>query len=146
MDPKAFLTALAFKDNPEVGQALNARYTASQTPQGRSGGSGGGGGGAYFGNPGATGKDYTFLQRIGRNRFGLQNDPGNYQTTGGTHQPDSYHYTGHAVDFGSARNSPQQLQSWYDYLNANKANLGLAELIWEDRGGSNEHIHAALGR
>jgi len=93
---------------------------------------------------GPVATDYLRLQNLGSTMFGLRNDPGAYQTTGGRHRPDSQHYSGHAIDFGSARNTQQQLQSWWDYLNKNRGSLGVTELVWEDRGTGNEHIHAGV--
>lgn len=87
---------------------------------------------------------YQYLQRLGRNLFGLENDPGNNQTTGGRHTSDSWHYKNAAVDFGNARNTPQQLNQWYGFLNQNKNRLGLVELLNEDPGTGNWHIHAAM--
>lgn len=55
---------------------------------------------------------WKYLQRIGQQKFGLRNDAGNSQTVGGGHTAGSEHYDGRAIDFGTAKNSPQQLQSW----------------------------------
>lgn len=93
--------------------------------------------------PGEPG--WKYLQRIGQSMFGLKNDPGNSQTTGGKHSAGSRHYAGQAIDFGDARNSKQQLQAWHDYLDANRQALGLAELIWQAPGHYN-HVHAATAR
>lgn len=86
-----------------------------------------------------SGRDYRWLQRLGQTKFGLRNDPGTSQTTGGRHAAGSYHYQGRAVDFGSARNSPQQLQAWFNYLNKNRKRFGIVELLNEG-----DHIHAAV--
>jgi hypothetical protein len=83
---------------------------------------------------------WQFLQRLGRNIFGLENDPGNSQTVGGQHTAGSYHYSGRAVDFGDARNSWNQLNRWYNYLEKNRERLGIVELLNEG-----DHIHAAVG-
>jgi hypothetical protein len=56
---------------------------------------------------------WRYLQRIATTKFGLQNDPGNSQTTGGKHTAGSEHYEGRAIDFGSARNSWDKLNAWY---------------------------------
>lgn len=83
-------------------------------------------------------KGYQYLQRLGTQLFGLRNDPGNSQTTGGQHTQGSYHYSGNAIDFGDARNSRDQLNAWYRFLDQNRDRLGLLELL--DEG---DHIHAA---
>jgi hypothetical protein len=90
-------------------------------------------------------KGYQYLQRLGQTLFGLKNDPGDSQTTGGRHAKGSRHYAGQAVDFGDARNSRQQLQAWHDYLDRNREALGLAELLWQVPGHYN-HVHAATAR
>lgn len=82
---------------------------------------------------------WQYLQRLGRNLFGLSNDPGNSQTTGGRHSTHSHHYSGRAIDFGDARNSWQQLNKWYAWLNKNRKRLGIVELLNEG-----DHIHAAI--
>jgi hypothetical protein len=56
--------------------------------------------------------DWQYIQRLGRQLFGLSNDPGNAQTTGGRHTGGSEHYSGRAVDFGDARNSRTKLNAW----------------------------------
>lgn len=92
---------------------------------------------------GETGQQY--LDRVAR-QFGLQHDPGNRQTTGGQHAPNSYHYRGQAVDYGTGRNDMNILNQWYRYLNQYRKQMGLAELLWEDPGTSNSHVHAATSR
>lgn len=84
---------------------------------------------------------WRYLQRIGRDLFGLENDPGDSQTTGGRHTEGSHHYRGTAIDFGDARNTEQQLQAWHRWVNQNREPLGVVELL--DEG---DHIHAALAR
>lgn len=79
---------------------------------------------------------WSYLQRIGRSKFGLQNDPGVSQTTGGGHEADSLHYAGRAIDFGDARNTRKQLNAWYGWVNRNRDRLGVTELL--DEG---DHIH-----
>jgi hypothetical protein len=61
----------------------------------------------------ATG--YKQLQHLGESLFGLKNDPGDHQTTGGTHTAGSEHYAGRAIDFGTARNSRSALNAWKAY-------------------------------
>ncbi len=56
--------------------------------------------------------DYKWIQKMGQKLFGLRNDPGDSQTTGGGHSAGSAHYSGLAVDFGTARNSQKQLSAW----------------------------------
>lgn len=84
---------------------------------------------------------WKYLQRIGGSMFGLRNDPGDSQTTGGRHVANSHHYRGNAIDFGTARNSPQQLRQWDDFVNQNREALGVVEYL--DEG---DHRHTALAR
>lgn len=102
------------------------------------------GGGVPQRKPGEAG--WQYLQRVGQSMFGLRNDPGNYQTTGGNHAANSWHYKNTAIDFGNARNSTAKLNAWYNWLNQNRRVLGIAELLKEDWGGPNGHVHAALRR
>ncbi len=67
--------------------------------------------------------------------------PGNSQTTGGVHSPNSYHYKDQATDFGTALNSQDKLDKWYSYLQNNRGQLGLSEVLNEG-----DHIHAATMR
>lgn len=83
-------------------------------------------------------------QHLGSSLFGLQNDPGDHQTTGGGHSANSWHYKGNAVDYGNARNSREQLNRWYDFLDQNRKKYGVLELLKEGWGTSNEHVHAAF--
>lgn len=83
--------------------------------------------------------DWQFLQRLGTRGFGLQNDPGNSQTTGGGHTSGSQHYSGNAIDFGDARNSWDQLNTWFNWLQARRGVLGISELLNEG-----DHIHVGL--
>lgn len=82
---------------------------------------------------------WQYLQRLGQSMFGLRNDPGNSQTTGGRHTRNSRHYSGNAIDFGDARNSWAQLNAWFKWLQQNREALGLRELLNEG-----DHIHAAF--
>jgi len=88
---------------------------------------------------------WQYLQRLG-GRFGLQNDPGNSQTYGGGHSDGSLHYDRRAIDFGSARNTRQQLNQWYGFINQNRKALGVEELLKEGWGTPNEHVHVGLAR
>jgi len=93
--------------------------------------------------PGEQG--YQFLNRLGSG-FGLQHDPGNAQTTGGNHSSGSLHYSGLAADYGNARNPMTLLNQWYSWLNTNRNAIGISQLLHEDPGTSNEHIHVGLNR
>lgn len=88
---------------------------------------------------------WKYLQRLGGGLFGLRNDPGDSQTTGGRHSAGSDHYSGLAIDFGDARNSRQQLDSWADWLRGNSEALGVKQVIWQAPGHYN-HVHASLAR
>lgn len=83
-------------------------------------------------------KSYQFLQRLGTKGFGLLNDPGSSQTTGGQHAENSWHYREGAVDFGDARNPWDKLNNYYSWVNARKKQLGITELLNEG-----DHIHTA---
>lgn len=82
----------------------------------------------------ALGKDYRWLKRMGEQLFGLKNDPGNSQLTGGRHSAGSEHYDGRAIDFGTARNSREQLQAWLQW--ARKQGLDAID--------EGDHIHVSL--
>lgn len=103
---------------------------------GRAGGSRGGGG--DFARRSGE-ESWQYLQRIGQTKFGLKNDAGNSQTTGGRHMRGSAHYRGGAVDFGDAKNSWTQLNAWYAWLNKHKKQLGITQVLNEG-----DHIHAAI--
>ncbi len=83
--------------------------------------------------------NYAYLQRLGQTLFGLQNDPGDSQTTGGKHTTNSYHYRSSAVDFGDGRNSWDKLNRWYNWVDKHRKQLGIAELLNEG-----DHIHVAM--
>lgn len=87
----------------------------------------------------ANEQGWQFLQRLGTKGFGLLNDPGNTQTTGGRHSANSLHDHGRAIDFGDAKNDWTKLNSWYNYLNARKKIIGIVQLLNEG-----DHIHAGL--
>lgn len=86
------------------------------------------------GPSGPVGHDYRWIQRQGQKLFGLRNDPGSAQTTGGRHTNGSEHYSGRAVDFGNARNSGSQLAAWKRWARSQ----GLDVL---DEG---DHVHVSL--
>lgn len=90
--------------------------------------------------PGEQG--WRFLQRFGIG-FGLRNDPGNSQTTGGRHTPGSPHYAGLAIDYGDARNTKQQLDTFAAWLNKNRKALGLQRVIWQAPG-HYDHLDVAV--
>lgn len=77
--------------------------------------------------PGEPG--WKYLQRVASSLFGLKNDPGDSQTTGGAHTAGSNHYAGKAIDFGNGRNPTTSLQKWDAYVNANSETLGIGEHI-----------------
>jgi hypothetical protein len=81
-----------------------------------------------------AGRNYQWIQQMGEKLFGLHNDPGDSQTIGGHHTKGSEHYKGRAVDFGGARNSPQQLKQWEAWARAQ----GLDVL------NEGDHIHVSL--
>lgn len=90
-----------------------------------------------FGVGAPTGKvanSWKELQRIGMTKFGLKNDAGSSQTTGGRHTAGSEHYSGRAIDFGTAKNSKAQLQSW----------LKWARSQGYDAIDEGDHIHVSL--
>jgi hypothetical protein len=84
-------------------------------------------------------KNYKWLQQVGQSVFKLKNDPGTSQTTGGKHTANSRHYAGMAVDFGTARNSRDKLNDWYQWAQQNKNKYGFKEVL--DEG---DHIHVAF--
>jgi len=65
---------------------------------------------------GKAGSSWKSIRSQGHKLFGLRNDPGNSQTTGGRHTSGSEHYEGRAVDFGNALNTPQQLAAAQKYF------------------------------
>lgn len=87
--------------------------------------------------------DWQFLVRLGGKGFGLENDPGNAQTTGGSHSANSLHYDGRAVDWGDARNTHAQLDAFYKWLNARRNSIGIEELIWRAPG-HYDHLHLGI--
>lgn len=72
---------------------------------------------------------WKYLQRIAQSKFGLRNDPGDSQTTGGRHAPGSDHYRGTAIDFGDGRNSLDAIRVWDRFVAANAAALGIKQHI-----------------
>lgn len=64
------------------------------------------------------GANYQQINAWAKANFGLVQDPGDSQSTGGKHAKGSYHYAGKADDYGDARNSPQQLMQLAAYARA----------------------------
>lgn len=85
---------------------------------------------------------WQYLDRLFVKGWGLQHDPGNVQTTGGSHDPDGDHPRGNASDFGNARNPVSLLDRSYEWANSNRTNLGLGQLIWQAPG-HYDHAHFA---
>lgn len=79
---------------------------------------------------------YARLKRVGEVMFGLRNDPGNSQLTGGGHRQGSLHYSNAAVDFGDARNQRSKLNAWLKWAQQNRKRYGFREVL--DEG---DHIH-----
>lgn len=141
-DPRTQALEFIFRGSPFAGMA-SARYTAgaasaapAASPNVQTGK------GVPKRKPGEKG--YQYLQRIGQ-KFGLRNDAGDSQTTGGRHTAGSRHYAGQAVDYGDGANSREQLQAYHDYLDANREAIGISELIWQAPG-HYDHVHAATSR
>lgn len=84
-------------------------------------------------------KDWRWLQSVGQQVFGLRNDPGTSQTTGGRHSANSRHYRSLAIDFGDARNTRKQLNAFYNWALKNRKRYGFSEVL--DEG---DHIHVAF--
>lgn len=87
-----------------------------------------------YGSGKPTANSWRQLQKIAQSKFGLKNDPGNSQTTGGRHTAGSEHYSGRAIDFGNARNSQAQLNAWLAYAKAQGY----------DAINEGDHIHVSL--
>lgn len=146
--------ALAFKDQPEVGDALLEREAAKRAPVVSSPVGGGTTpspevmsqlGLEYKDFPRQEGEPvWRWAQRMGAEMWGLENDPGIGQTYGGVHSsPESLHYSGRAIDWGDARNTYEQLQAAYDYYNANRDALGVTQLYWQSPG-HYDHLHVGF--
>ncbi len=87
-------------------------------------------------------KGWQFLQRLGKG-FGLQNDPSNAQTFGGKHAAGSDHYRHAAIDFGTARNSKSQLDTFAEWVRKNQRALGVKQVIWQAPD-HYDHVHVGL--
>jgi hypothetical protein len=94
---------------------------------------------------------WKYLERLGKNLFGLRNDCAGascYQMTGGNHSSGSDHYPrncpqGCAIDHGDAKNSKQQLDAWATFLQANSSGLCVKQVIWQGAG-HYDHTHASV--
>lgn len=151
-DPKTQVLEFIFKDSPFAGMAT-ARYTPTRlsaipvTPTAPTavGAAGRGpdvqtGEGVPARRKGETGQKY--LDRILTARYGFRHDPGNGQTTGGSHQGRG-HYDGRATDFGDAKNPPAKLQQAEDWLEANAQALGIRIALYgAGEEGHGDHLHA----
>lgn len=93
--------------------------------------------------PGETGQQY--LDRLAATG-GLRHDPGNSQTTGGQHSAGSDHYVGKATDYGDALNDPALLDAWANFLNQNSSQIGINQVLWQDGGDHDDHVHASTIR
>jgi hypothetical protein len=120
-----------------MGYASPSRPSASVGPDVQTGA------GVPARRPGELG--WQYLQRVASTKFGLRNDPGNSQTTGGRHAAGSPHYDGRAIDFGDARNTKAQLDAWAKYARENFDALGLERVIWQQPGHFN-HVDVATKR
>lgn len=142
-NPKQFALGLIFEDDPELAGLMQRAAAAQESPVASPSSAvdpSGMGGGSLAKLPRKPGEPaWQYLQRLGQSMFGLQNDPGDHQTTGGKHTQNSYHYKGRAIDFGSARNDWGKLNAWYSFLDRNRSQLGIRELLNEG-----DHIHAAI--
>lgn len=134
---KAAAIGLIFGDDPVFNMAAQSAASAKPSVQGPVVQTGAG---VPARLPGEKG--WQYLQRIGSSMFGLKNDPGNSQSTGGKHTAGSNHYKGKAIDFGNGRNSEAQLNKFHSYLNQNRGALGVDELIWKAPG-HYDHLHAS---
>lgn len=134
---KAAAIGLIFGDDPVFNMAAQSAASAKPSVQGPVVQTGAG---VPARLPGEKG--WQYLQRIGSSMFGLKNDPGDSQTTGGKHTAGSNHYKGKAIDFGNGRNSEAQLNKFHSYLNQNRGALGVDELIWKAPG-HYDHLHVS---
>ena len=105
---------------------------------------------------GAHGGDQTYKDILALgSKFGLRID-GSNQTTGGSHTAGSLHYSGHAVDFGDAKNDPAKLRALAAWARKNAPRireffydpLGWyikdGKIIKGSIGGHGDHVHLAM--
>lgn len=150
----------AYVDSPDLAQPhvnkltdkFESQMSAYQRPMLPTGGSSYGSGGTgplknYFRTPNGLVHQrregeavWEFFQRLANKGFGLQNDPGNAQTTGGSHTAGSLHYAGQAVDFGDVRNPYSKIDQFYKWLKPRQQTVGWDELIWKAPG-HYDHLH-----
>jgi hypothetical protein len=136
----------AFSEDPGIGSAHIGRLSGGGVPRLSPSPSGSGGGAPSYGGfiPRLENEPHwRWAQRIGSQLWGLRNDPGTGQTTGGEHAPGSLHYVGKAIDWGDALNDREQLQAAYDYFDKNREAYGISELIWQAPG-HYDHIHVGF--
>jgi hypothetical protein len=111
---------------------------------------------AVEGGPSDAGEQtYKEILAFAREKFGLKID-GSNQTTGGSHASGSWHYKGRAVDFGDAKNNPEQLRAIAAWAKANRGRikeffydpLGWyiknGKIIKGSIGGHGDHVHIAM--
>lgn len=112
--------------------------------------------GALSGGRVGTLRNYKDLVNLAK-QHGL-NIQGDFQTTGGRHSSGSDHYSGLAVDFGDATNSPDLMKRFASYLSRNSGSLGIKSLLYDPMnwyvsggkrvegqyGGHQDHLHVGL--
>lgn len=148
----------AYMDSPDAGKPHIDKLMNQYQMSGNASGAGMPGSYSAYNDPGGDGKGFfktpngivrgrlpgesqlDFMLRLGRVGFGLVNDPGNAQTTGGNHVANSLHYQGLAVDWGNGRNPADRLQQFYDWASQRPGALGTQELIWQAPG-HYDHLH-----
>ena len=147
--PQQTLMKMVFAEDPKIGGALAAQ---SAQPVRRT--SAGGKGQNFFSGgdfdpnvgyewdiPRREGEDvWQWIQRVGQQKFGLRNDPGMGQLTGGQHSAGSLHYSGRAVDWGDALNDPAVLSQAAEYF---RGIPGVSEVIWQAPG-HYDHLHVGF--
>lgn len=122
-EPDPIIAGMLSNLNPVVAGLLSQGDAPAPAPPGPTSrfgapppGVGGGGAPVKVGN--FAGKDYRWLQRMGQQKFGLRNDPGNGQLNGGRHTAGSEHYENRAIDWGTALNTEAQLSAWERWARA----------------------------
>lgn len=151
-----YLADYLYKDNPVLHSLFSSMGSQASTPSEATGRQ-------SAGTPsrrhtgGALGS-YQDLVALAQ-KHGLQLDPGDAQTTGGSHTAGSLHYSGKAADFGDARNNPQDLRRFASFLANNRKRLGINEVAYNPLGwgidagnripgmtwgGHDDHLHVGL--
>lgn len=82
------------------------------------------------------------LQRLG---FGVAEHPA-FGGVDPVHRTGSYHYAGRAIDVNWPGGGPTELSKLQAAYNSLRARGGFAELLIEDAGRANQHLHVALER